>query len=434
MAEASQMHPIDGGLAWLDDRSGRQRQREARFAPAEFANLSYVSTNAQPPKSVSLKFMNSKHSPLLHLSLIALSLCGNPVSSAPESTKSAPAFPRGAVSIKRIAYFPDRQATGVAVSRAGRIFLSLPRLIDDVPVAVGELVEGEIKPYPDLAWNGYRMANAANNNPASQFVCAQAVVMDRQDHLWIVDPATPRGSGPVSGGSKLIEIDVNTNQVIRVLPFASDATPPGSSINDVRFSPKGDFAYLSNVGEPGSLVVMNLRTGHSWRVLAGDPSTQYDKSVTQYFKGKPMVRVDGKPFHLNADGIELSVDGKTFYWQAFTGKTVYSIPTVVLQDPKLAATAQATPAATTHPADGLWIDAAGRFFVTNPAENSIEIADHVGAQLTLLIKDDTMHWPDSFAQAADGSLYITASFIGDSPWFDLHATTTPSAVFRISSP
>jgi sugar lactone lactonase YvrE len=378
--------------------------------------------------------MNSKHSGLLGLQLIAFSLCVNLVSAAPESAKSAPAFPRGTVSIQRIAYFPDRQATGVAVSKGGRIFLSLPRLIDDVPVSVGELVDGQIKPYPDLAWNGYRMANAHNNDPASQFVCAQAVVMDRQDHLWVVDPATPRGSGPVTGGSKLIEIDIDANQVIRVLPFESDATPAGSSINDVRFSPNGDFAYLSNVGEPGSLVVMNLRTGRSWRVLAGDPSTQYDKSVTQYFKGKPMVRVDGKPFHLNADGIELSVDGKTFYWQAFTGKTVYAIPTAVLQDPKRAATAKAIPVANTHPADGLWIDAAGRFFVTNPAENSIEVADHVGGPLTTLVKDDTMHWPDSFAQAADGSLYISASFIGDSPWFDPLATTTPSAVFRISSP
>ncbi len=354
-------------------------------------------------------------------------------STSAESTieKTAPAFPRGRVDIQLVAYFPNQQATGVAISKSGRIFLSLPRLTSDVPISVGELVDGKIVAYPNPEWNAFRNSRASDNVPESEFVCAQAVVMDHHDHLWVVDPATPGGKGRTVGQAKLVEIDVQSDRILRTLPFDVGTTPPSSSINDVRFSPDDQFAYLSDVGQPGSLIVMNLKKGDSWRVLSGHPSTQYDPTVTTTFKGKPLVSRDGKPFHLNVDGIEISPDGRTFYWQAFTGKTVYSLSTAVLQDPKLAAGAKPQSVATTHAADGLWIDAAGRFYVTNPGENSIEVADQVGKPLSILVKDNRMHWPDSFAQASDGSLYVSASFIADSPWFNAKATTTPSAIFRI---
>jgi len=347
--------------------------------------------------------------------------------------KTSPALPRGPVTIERVAYSPDQQATGVAISKQGRIFLSLPRLTaDDVPISVGELVDGKIVVYPDSAWNGYRTA-LPRNSPESQFVCAQAVVMDHHDHLWVVDPAAPGGKPRTVGLAKLVEIDVETNTVLHVRPVDETTAPPTSSINDIRFSPDDHYAYLSDAGQPGALIVMNLQNGKSWRVLSGDPSTQYDPTVTMYGNGKLLITVDGRQFHLNVDGIEISTDGRTFYWQAFTGKTVYSLPTAVLRQPERAAKARPTVVAITHAADGLWIDAAGRFYVSNPSDNSIEVADGVGKPLSVLVKDDRMHWPDSFAQASDGSLYVSASFIADSPWFDKNAKTTPSAIFRISA-
>jgi sugar lactone lactonase YvrE len=343
-----------------------------------------------------------------------------------------PAKNSDSVHLTRIAYFPDQEATGVAVSKTGRVFVSLPRLTVDVPISVGEVIDNKIIPFPDKAWNAYRNSSSRTNDPKVQFVSAQAVVMDHHDHLWVVDPAAPGGGNFIPGGVKLVKIDLKANRVIKVYPFEKAATPKGSAINDVRFSPNDDFAYLSDVGGHGSLIVMNLLTGHSWRVLDGDPSTHYDSTVVVSRDGKPVVGHDGQTLKLNVDGITISADGRTFYWQALTGKTVYSIPTSVLRDEQKSKTARPKVAAITHAADGLWTDPAGRFYVTNPGNNSVEVADWVGAPLRVLVQDKDMRWPDSVAQDADGNLYIVASFLGDSPWFNPGATTTPSAIFKIS--
>jgi len=351
--------------------------------------------------------------------------------------KTAPAFGSGPVKVERIAWFPEQQNTGVAVSKSGRIFASFPRISMDVETSLAELVDGKLVTYPSKAWNGYRNANARTqgNDPAQQFVTAQAIVFDHQDNLWVVDPATPHRSGPLKGGAKLVRINLKTNEVDKVLYFDEKAVPQGASLNDVRFSPDDRFAYLSDVanpGYPGAIVIMDLHTGKAWRALSGDPSTQTAPDLYLMADGKKLLTPKGEGLQLNIDGIEISPDGKTFYWQALTGDTVYSVPTADLNDPKRAKSVQPTAVAKTHPADGLWIDAAGQFFVSNPSEDAVEIADKVGAPLRTLFKDKRMRWPDSFAQGPDGSLYVSASFIGDSPWFNPEATTTPSAIFKIT--
>jgi sugar lactone lactonase YvrE len=347
-------------------------------------------------------------------------------------TKGADSMEQSAATLTQVAYFPDQEATGIAVSASGRIFLSLPRLAVDVPISVGEVMDGKIHAYPDEAWNGYRLANSVGNDAARQFVCAQSVVMDHHDNLWVVDPAAPGGQAFVPGGVKLVKIDVATNRVARTYLLDAATTPSGSSINDVRFSPDDSFAYLSDVGGMGAIVVVDLRDGRSWRVLEGDISTRFDPTVTVRRDGKPVVLRNGQPLQLNIDGITISADGRTFYWQALTGKTVYSVPTEVLQDEQRSKAASATAVATTHAADGLWIDGAGRFYVTNPGDNAVEVADSVGAPLRTLVKDSRMRWPDGLAEDKAGNIYVVASFLGDSPLFNASVTVTPSAIFKIS--
>ncbi|MBF8778117.1 hypothetical protein IV505_00045 [Pseudomonas fulva] len=366
----------------------------------------------------------------------SLLLSGIAQAAQPVNGKTAPAFGTGPVKVERIAWFPEQQSTGVAVSADNRIFISLPRISVDVPVSVAELVDGKLVTYPNEQWNGYRNAKGAANDPAHQFVTAQAIVFDHQNNLWVVDPATPHRSGPIKGGAKLVRINIATNKVDKVMYFDDKAVPEGASLNDVRFSPDDRYAYLSDVanpGHPGAIVVMDLHTGKAWRALSGDPSTQTAPDLYLMADGKKLLTPKGEGLQLNIDGIEISPDGKTFYWQALTGDTVYSVPTEELNDPERAKHVRPEAVAKTHPADGLWIDAAGQFFVSNPSEDAVEIADHVGAPLRMLFKDKRMRWPDSFAQGPDGALYVSASFIGDSPWFKPEATTTPSAIFRITA-
>ncbi|WP_458097340.1 SMP-30/gluconolactonase/LRE family protein [Roseomonas sp. WA12] len=351
---------------------------------------------------------------------------------APSSLKPPSAdFSRGA-ELELVAAFPDRQITGVAVSRTGRVFVNLPRWTQDVPVSVAELVDGQLRAYPDEAWNGWR--NASPEEPGRRFVCVQSVVMDAQDDLWVLDPAGPGMGGPVPGGPKLVQIDLDTNTIKKVIAFGPDVAPLGSYLNDVRFSPDGRTAYITDSGRRGALVVVDTASGTARRVLDGHPSTQPEPEVVPAADGHPLRRADGSTMRTGADGIAISPDGGTLYWQALTGRTLYSIPTAALRDATLSAERLAAGMrriGQTHVADGLWMDADGRLFVTNPETGGVDMALAPGQALSELVRNERLRWPDSFAQGPDGTLYVTGSGIQDSPWFKPGATVTPSSLWRI---
>jgi sugar lactone lactonase YvrE len=207
--------------------------------------------------------------------------------------------------------------------------------------------------------------------------------------------------------------------VKRIYPFAPDVAGPASYLNDVRIAPDRRFAYMTDSGTPGGLVVLDLGSGKAWRVLSGDPSTQAEKGVVVMIDGKPLRRPDGREPMFNADGIALSANGHSLYWQALTGKTLYRIGTDVLQqagsDPNAVA-GKFEKVADTEPVDGLWMDKTGHIFLTALGENAIkELVP--GGTMTTLISDSRLRWPDTFSQGPDGAIYLTASHIQDSPWF-----------------
>ena len=342
----------------------------------------------------------------------------------------APDFARGA-RLEQVAAFPDRQITGVTVTRENRVFVCMPRWTVDVPVSVAELRDGALHAYPDEGWNAYR--NASPAEPARRFVCVQSVVAHGDD-LWVLDPAAPGQMGPVRDGPKLVRVDLRTNRVAGVIAVPPTVAIPGSYMNDLRISPDGRWGYVTDSGTPGGLVVVDLRAGRARRVLHDHPSVRFEEDVIPQADGRPLRRPDGRPPLFAADGIALSPDGGTLYWQALTGKTLYSIPTAVLRDlnaPAQRLTAAVRRVGTTHVADGLWTDAAGRFYVTNPETSAVEMASSPGAPLQVIARDERMRWPDTMSQGPDGTLYVTASHIQDSPWFKPDATVTPSAVWRI---
>ena len=61
---------------------------------------------------------------------------------------------------------------------------------------------------------------------------------------------------------KLVEFDLSTNRVIRQYEFKGVVSAK-DSLNDVRVDPVHGYAYLTNAGNKGSLVVLNLKSGES---------------------------------------------------------------------------------------------------------------------------------------------------------------------------
>jgi sugar lactone lactonase YvrE len=346
---------------------------------------------------------------------------------AAERTKPAP--------LKEVAAF-SHQVTGVAVAKDGRIFVNFPRWTEDSPVSVAEVKGGKAVPYPDEAWNSWRNAKQDEISPNDHFVSVQSVVADGRGSLWIVDPAAPALEQIVKGGPKLVQIDLASNKVAKTIPFDERVAPQGTYLNDIRFSPDGKWGYLTDSGR-GALLVVNLDSGEIRRVLDGVSSTQAEKGVQVHLDGQVLRRPDGKAPSFAADGIEVSPDGATLYWQAISSHTLYAIPTAALQDPNLQTPqleAQIKKAGTTVIADGVLTSRKGQFFFTSVEDNAVKLRNGEG-QFATIAQDKRLRWPDSMAEGPDGDIYVTASHIQDSHMFKANAPLAiKTELFRFSPP
>src|SRR5262249_18321262 len=230
---------------------------------------------------------------------------------------------------------------------------------------------------------------------------------------------------------KLVRIELATDKVAQVIRFGEDVALQGSYLNDVRFHPDGHSAFITDSGARGSIVIVDLSNGKARSVLDGHPSTQPDKAVEVTIDVQRLRRVDGRGLMVAADGIALSRDGKKLYWQPLTGRTLYSIDTAMLMsdDPEEAGK-KVTKVGTSNLADGLLMSRDDKLFLTSPADNSVRMGD--GTRSPTVARDARLRWPDSLAEAEDGSIYVTASRIQDMSWFNADAPhALPTKLFRM---
>jgi sugar lactone lactonase YvrE len=322
----------------------------------------------------------------------------------------------------------DFQITGITVSKTGRLFVNFPRWSDHYLNAVVEVLDtGATRPFPDENWNRWDMKPAT---VAKQFVCVQSVVADDQDSLWVLDPAAPLLGPVVAGGAKVVRIDLRTNQVTRVYSFSGGVVQPGTYLNDIRIDTQRDTAYITDSGV-GGIIVLDIESGKAHRALDGHPSVMAEEGISISVNGKPVVGPTGQPPRFNSDGIALSSDGEYLYYQALTGATVYRIKTSALREAGPSAGDAVEQVAKTFPADGFWMDAQDRLYLSNINESAVSRLSPDGS-IEKLVSDPQLQWPDTFTQGPDGAIYITASHINDAPQFNHGKSprTEPYSVFK----
>jgi sugar lactone lactonase YvrE len=343
----------------------------------------------------------------------------------------APAQQSGPFRLEKAARF-DHQVTGVAVSPDGRIFVNFPRWTEDSPVSLAEIgKDGSLRPYPDEKWNAWRNTAASTLSPRDHFICVQSVIADRRGNLWVLDPAAPGMDKVVSDGPKLARIELANDKVAQVIRFGEDVALQGSYLNDVRIHPDGGTAFITDSGARGSLVVVDLQKGRASPRLDGHPSTQAEKGVEIAVAGQKLQRPDGRSLQAAADGIALSPDGRTLFWQALTGRTLYSIETAALMSDSVEEEARkVVKVGKTCVADGLLMSRDGQLYLTSPEDSSIKL--WTGERAETVMSDPRLSWPDSMAEAADGTIYVTASHRHEMPWFRHGAPTVlPTQLFRL---
>lgn len=237
----------------------------------------------------------------------------------------------------------SRQAVwnGVAVAPDGRVFVVMPRLANSTGPQLAQLgADGSLTPYPDATWNGAPAAAApAASQPshppaapqpaAPAFVGLNAIHLAPDGALWAVDTGSPAfGKPALTDVTRLIRIDLGTNQVTCVLTLPADVLRPKSMIDDVRFN--GSHAYVTDAGAPG-LIVVDLAAGSFRRVLDRDPALTAERPTV--VDGEVLKGLDGKPVMIHADQLEVTPDGHYLYVQPLSGP-MSRIATALLDDPQ----------------------------------------------------------------------------------------------------
>lgn len=322
----------------------------------------------------------------------------------------------------------DFQLTGISVSKTGRVFVNFPRWSAEYLNAVIEVQpDGSAKPFPDEQWNRWDLTP---DTASKHFVCVQSVVVDDNDSLWILDPAAPMLMSIVPDGPKLVQIDLKTNKVTRAIPIPPEVAKTNTYLNDVRFDNKRQFAYITDSGL-GGIIVVNLASGKSHRHLDKDPSVMPDSSVKITIDGKAVLGPSGQTPAFHSDAIALSPDTQHLYYQPIAKRTLFRVSTESLRDP--GGKPKPEVYAKTFPLDGIWMDKKANIYLSNLEGKAVSRL-RPDRKIETVVSDSRLQWPDTFSEGPDGSIYVTASHINDSPTYNKGKSvrTMPYQVFKFT--
>lgn len=347
---------------------------------------------------------------------------------APRSVAETPAS-KPAPKLEELFGDNKYQLTGVAISAKGRLFTNYPIWSPVHKYSVVEVTsKTDAKPYPNEDVNSWK----DGEDGSRKFVSVQAVYVDDQDKLWVVDSANPGFAGVYQESDKLVCINLDTNKIERIYPMKG-IIDKNRYINDVRVDTKRQIAYVTNSNE-GGIVIVDLKSGKVRMVLKGAPPTQSDPSY-KFMIGGREVAMGGKPMKVNSDGIALTPDGEWLFFKPLTDDKLYKVKSADLHNAKLKdseLTARVVDLGHFNVTDGMEFDKHGNLYMGDMEKNAI-IKLSPKLEKTVLMTDARLLWPDSYAVSKDGYLYISTSQVHTAPPFNdgVDKRTLPYGLFRL---
>ena len=328
----------------------------------------------------------------------------------------------------------DFRLVGIGVSKTGRVFATAPsaRARGGLSMVEVDTRTGQVKPYPDAAWN--RIRPEADGKP--EWGLVQALWDDANDHLWALDTGIARAASPIP--PKLVEFDLRTNQPIRVYTFDGVVTIK-DALNDVRVDVPHNTAYLTVAGNRGGIVVLDLASGRSRLVLAGDRSAVADPKQHLMIGGQEAMRSDGSSVVIQTDGVALSPDAKWLYYRPLTDHNYWRIPTAALRDASLSPEAlsrQVQYLGLAALSGGLIMDKAGTLFAGDVEHATVVALTLHGDRLTSRVfvrAPGQLAWADGFA-ISGGDLYIADSHLNELAFRNHLPRSGPFTIFKVKLP
>ena len=315
-----------------------------------------------------------------------------------QDRSSAPLLPASAL---KIVASLDEPPGNIAVSAAGRIFISIHPLARPEENKVVELIGGKPVPYPD---------------PESQLNLFQAVLglaVDRQNRLWLLDDGMQGIKQP-----RLLAFNLENDQLEISYDFPSDIAGFGSFLNDLQIDPAGRKIYIadtSTLAKAPAIIIFDTVSKTTRRVLENHPSVVEQDWVINA-RGRKMILWWGlfvvKPA---VDSIALDRTGQWLYYGPMAHEFMFRVKTRDLNDTALTSPELGNRVEEFGPkplSDGLSMDVEDNIYITDVEHGAI-LKLSPERNLTTLIKDSRLRWPDGLSFGPDNWIYISDSALQD---------------------
>jgi sugar lactone lactonase YvrE len=308
----------------------------------------------------------------------------------------------------------------IAVTPDGRIILSQHQFYSPELRVVELLKDGRTVPFPDEAWAREPGADGVGLNSVL------GIRSDRNGVVWILD----------NGGEvpRVVAWNTVTNKLHRIIPIDAPATRPGSFHNDLAVDSRHGALYLADFGgdKGPAIVVVDLKTGRSRRVLEGHRSVQAE-DIPTVIEGRPLrqKQPDGR-VTLGRVGLNPITIDPTFEWVYFGAMhsdDLWRVRTRDLLNTGLSGDQlgkRVVRYGTKPPSDGISMDAAGNVYVTDTIEKAIGVTSPDGRYRVLAQDDELLAWPDGISAGPDGWMYATVN--------KLHRSAALNAGENLSAP
>jgi sugar lactone lactonase YvrE len=334
------------------------------------------------------------------------------------------------------AFGDDFRLVGIGVSAEGRVFATAPSSIVRSRFSMVEVdpKSGAVTPYPDAAWNSFD----ERGDGKSEWISVQALWVDKADHLWALDSSLPKVDQERLP-PKLVEFDLSNNRVIRQYDFKGVVSAK-DSLNDVRIDTVHGYAYVTNAGNKGSLVVLDLNTGDARQVLVGDRSTFADPNQHLMIGEEIALRPDGSVTAVQADGIALSPEARWLYYRPLTDHNYWRVPTSALRDARLSDTELARNVeylGSSVLSGGLIMDGNGTLYGGDLEHRTVvSFTMRTGNKVRskVFVSDPSrLSWADGFA-ISGGYLYIADSHLWEVAFKNNLPSSGPFTIFKVKLP
>ena len=315
----------------------------------------------------------------------------------------------------------------IAVTPEGRLIVSQHALYMPHYRVVEVLSDGSTKPFPSERWA------VKPGKDGVGLTSVLGIQSDLQGIVWMLDNGM--------GFSRLVAWDTRKDSLHKIV----DVTEPGrvynSFFNDIALDPVHNTIFISDVASPenSALVVVNLETGKSRRVLEGHPSVLPEPlpivigdktmSVDKEGKGKPTIGVDAITIDTKSEWLYYGAAQSTDLWRIRTADLVNEN----LSDAQLATGIERY--GDRPNCDGITIDGADNVYITDITNYAIGVVEPHGNYRVLFRDEKLLVWPDGMSFGPDGYIYVVTNQLHLSPVFNQgkNLSTLPYYVLRFKS-